>query len=192
VTGLLVVLLLLSLLLHQAAWGNGPVCASVSNNDLIAGISGTVSTPTAAPGSQATVAAVNICTSNPAVTVRLAGLFAVWPYILVWLIFLLRLGRVLKSASRPGGLYSPATAAGLRALGWLLVAGGIGAGVIESAANITIFTHLVTYRGHHLDGFEPAQVHFSVGTLLAGLALLSAARIMRQGVAMREELDATV
>jgi Protein of unknown function (DUF2975) len=82
------------------------------------------------------------------------------------------------------------TAARLRALGWLLIAGGLAASITESAARLAIFTRLVRYPG--LGWADPGQVTFSVTTLLIGLALVTAARIMRQGARMREELDATI
>jgi hypothetical protein len=188
-TTLLVALLLLSLLVRQASWGNGPVCASVSPNDASI-FSGPVSVPGVAPGGHATLGSVNICASSPTAALRLAGLLAAWPYTIVWLAFLVGLRRLLRSASRPGGLYSPFTAARLRALGWLLIIGGLAASIIESAAKITIFTSVVRYPG--LGWFEPAQVNFSFTTLIIGLALVTAARVMGQGVTMREELDVTI
>jgi hypothetical protein len=188
-TTLLVALLLLSLLVHQASWGNGPVCTSVSHNDATI-FDGPVPVPGLTAGSHASLGSVIICANSPASALRLAGLLASWPYTLLWLAFLLRLRGLLKAASLPGGLYSPVTAARLRALGWLLTGGGIAASIIESAANITIFTSLVHYPG--LGWFEPGQVNFSFVTLILGLTLLTIARVMRLGAAMREELDATI
>lgn len=190
-TGLLTALLLLSLLVHQSLWGDGPVCVSVSGNDIL-GLSGTVSPAIAAAGSHATLETAQVCASDPTGLLRLAGLLAGWPYIIVWLVFLIKLGRTLKVASRPGGLYSSGTEAGLRALGRLLVVGGIAASIVESAARITIFVHLVSYQGARFDWFQPAQATFSVTTLLVGLGFVSAARIMRLGVTMRDELDVTI
>jgi hypothetical protein len=188
-TTLLVALLLLSLFVHQASWGNGPVCASVSQNDASL-FGGPVSVPGLAAGSHASLGSVSICTNSPASALRLAGLLATWPNTLLWLAFLLRLRGLLKAASLPDGLYSAVTAARLRALGWLLTGGGIVASVIESAANITIFTSLVHYPG--LGWFEPGQVNFSFVTLILGLTLITIARVMRLGATMREELDVTV
>lgn len=188
-TTLLVALLLLSLLVHQASWGNGPVCTSVSQNDASI-FSGPVPVPGLAAGSHASLDSLSICTNSPASALRLAGLLAAWPYTVLWLAFLLRLRGLLQAASLPGGLYSPVTAARLRALGWLLTGGGIAASIIESAANITIFTRLVRYPG--LGWFEPGQVNFSFITLIIGVTLITIARVMRLGATMREELDATV
>jgi len=190
VTALAVGLLLLSLLVHQAAWGNGPVCTTVSGTD--AGIfSGPIRLPGVASAAHASLASAAICADHPTAALRVAGLLAVWPYTVLWLIFLWRLRGLLKAAALPGGLYSPATAARLRMLGWLLTLGGLAASIIESAAKIMIFTRLVDFPG--LGGwYQPGQVSFSITTLITGLTLITAARVMVLGVKMRDELDATV
>ena len=113
-----------------------------------------------------------------------------WPYLVLWLVFLWRLHGLLKAAALPGGLYSPATASRLRMLGWLLTLAGLAASIIESAAKIMIFIRLVDYPG--LGWFEPAQINFSFTTLITGLTLITVARVMILGVKMREELDVTV
>lgn len=187
---LLVAALLLSLLVHQAAWGNGPVCTSVSASDATI-FSGPVSIPGVARAAQASLGSVTICTSHPTSALRLAGVLLAWPYTVLWLIFLLRLNGLLKAASLPGGLYSPVTASRLRWLGWLLTFGGLAAGIIQSAARIVIFTRLVHYPGLGWS-FAPHQISFSFTTLIVGLALITAARVMGLGVKMREELDVTV
>jgi hypothetical protein len=186
---LLVAFLLLSLFIHQAAWGNGPVCTIVSANDASL-FSGPVSVLGVVPGGHATLGSVNICTNNPTSILRAAGLLATWPYFALWLVFLFRLRGLLKAASLPGGLYSPVTASRLRVLGWLLTFGGLAASIIESAARITIFTRLVRYPG--LGWFAPGQISFSFTTLITGLTLMTVARVMSLGVKMREELDVIV
>lgn len=120
----------------------------------------------------------------------MAGLLAAWPYTLLWATFLFRLRGVLKAAAQPGGLYAAATATGLQGLGRLMTGGAVAAGLVESGAKVFIFTQLVRYSG--LGWFEPGQFDFSLWTLLIGLALITAARVMRLGATMREELDVTV
>ena len=186
---LLVALLLLSLLIPQASWGNGPVCTSVSSNDASI-FSGPASVPGVAPGSHASLGSIDICANSPTSALRAAGLLVAWPYTVLWLVFLFRLNGLLKAASLPGGLYSPVTASRLRVLGWLLALGGLAASIIESAAKITVFTRLVRYPG--LGWFEPAQISFSFTTLITGLTLITVARVMSRGAKMREELDGTV
>jgi hypothetical protein len=188
-TMLLVGALLLSLFVHQAAWGNGPVCTSVSANDAST-FARPVSVPHVAPGAHASLGSVTICTNHPTSALRLAGFLVAWPYTVLWLIFLFRLNGLLKAASLPGGLYSPVTASRLRGLGWLLTLGGVAASIIQSAARIMIFTSLIRYPG--LGWFEPGQIDFSFTTFIVGLTLITVARVMSLGVKMREELDVTV
>jgi hypothetical protein len=187
--GLFVVAILLSTLSHQALWGNGPVCTYLSAHGGPL-IGGRVSVLGLAAGSKASLASAQICSSNPTPALRLAGVAAAWPYLVLWVFFLFRLGGLLQSASQPGELYSAATAARLRRLGWLMTGGGIAASLIASTARIFIFTHLVRYAG--LGWFEPSQVNFDFWALIVGLTLISVARVMRLGVTMREELDVTV
>ena len=187
--GLAVLLLLLSLLVHQASWGEGPVCTSVPADGIPLRISG-LAVPGQVRGSQATVQTVQLCVNHPGTRLRLAGLLASWPSGILWLGFLVQAYRLLTIASRPGGLYSLATAARVRRLGWFLTAGALAAGVMETAANMAIFLSQVHAPG--LNWFEPDKLHLSVATLLAGLALITLARVMRVGVTMREELDVTV
>jgi Protein of unknown function (DUF2975) len=187
--GLTVLFVLLSLLVHQAAWGDGPVCTSVPADGIPLRISG-LAVPGQVRGSQAAIGTVQLCVSHPGTWLRLAGLLASWPAGILWLGCLFQVYRLLATASRPGGLYSLATAARARRLGWFLTAGALAAGVIETVANLTIFLSQVHYPG--LTWFEPDKLHLSVATLLAGLALITLARVMRVGVTMREELDVTV
>ena len=188
-TMLLVAVLLLSLLVRQASWGNGPVCTSVSGNDASI-FSRPVAFPGVARGAHASLGSATICANRPTSVLRLAGLLVAWPYTILWLIFLLRLKGVLKAASRPGGLYSPVTASRIRVLGWLLTLGGLAASIIQSSAKVAIFTSLIHYRWR--GQFVLGQISFSFTTLIIGLTLITVARVMSLGVKMREELYVTV
>jgi hypothetical protein len=188
-TRLLVAALVLGLFIHQAAWGNGPVCTTVSPNDASI-FSEPISLPGVATAAHASLSGASICADHPTAVLRAAGLLMAWPYILLWLVFLWRLRGLLKAAAEPGGLYSPATASRLRMLGWLLTLGGVAASIIVSVARIVVFTRLVDYPG--LGWFEPHQVSFSFTALITGLTLITVARVMTLGVKMREELDVTV
>jgi Protein of unknown function (DUF2975) len=190
-TLLLLAVLVLSLFERQAAWGNGPVCATVAPGDTSIFWGAPISLPNVAPAAHASVASVEICADHPTVALRAAGLLAVWPYFVLWLIFLWRLRGLLKAAALPGGLYSPSTASRLRMLGWLLTLGGLAASIIESAAKIMIFTKVVDYPPGPA-WFEPALINFSFSTLITGLTLITVARVMILGTKMQEELDVTV
>lgn len=188
-TGLTVFFLLLSLLVHQALWGNGPVCTSVPAAGIPANVF-TVAVNGQVRGSQATIGTVILCVKHPDALLRFAGLLATWPSVILWVGFLLQIGGLLKIASQPGGLYSQDTAARLRRIGWFLAAGAVAAAVIQTVANLVIFLTQIHYPG--LNWFEPDKLHLSLSALLAGLTLITVARVMRVGVTMREDLDVTV
>jgi hypothetical protein len=175
---------------HQAAWGNGPVCTSLGPYAPVGLASGKVSVLGLTAGSKASLYSATICADHPTAALRVAGLLAAWPYMILWGAFLFRLRGLLKAASQPGGLYAATTAVRLQGLGWLMTGGAVAVGLVESAAKVFIFTRLVHYPG--LGWFEPGQFDFSLWTLFIGLALITVARVMRLGVTMREELDVTV
>jgi hypothetical protein len=169
----------------------GPVCISEDAGNLL-WKSGHLPVVPAIDGLarevQATAGNVIFCANSPDLSLRLAGLLATSPTVILWLAFLLRLHGLMRAASRPGGLYSPLTAARLHALGWIMTAGAIAVAVLESAAHKIIARRL-------LPGFsESVFSHLTLpySAFFVGLALLTIARVMRIGAAMREELDVTV
>jgi Protein of unknown function (DUF2975) len=192
ITALVAVFMILSLLLPQQTWGNGPVCTSVSflsvpgpqTQAYHVAVSGLAS------GSQATINDVAVCADHPGTALRLAGLLMSWPSLVLLLGALALVRRLLKAAGRPGGLYALDTARRVRFLGWFLAAGALAAGGVESVAQTAVLTGQIHYPG--INWFSPDQWHLSAGALLVGLALITLARVMRIGVTMREELDATV
>lgn len=143
-----------------------------------------------APGSQVDLSSLQLCVAHPGAALRLAFLLAALPGVLVLVVFLVRLRGLLLVAGQPGILYSAATAARVRWLGWFLFAGSLAAAVIESAAQTAIFLSAVHYPG--LDWYEPQLWHLPVGYLVLGVALISIARVMRIGALRREESRVTV
>ena len=188
-TGLTGLFLLLSLLVHQALWGNGPVCTSVPALGIPTRVTA-VRVGGQVRGSKATIGDVVLCVNHPDTLQRFAGLLASWPSVILWVGFLLQIGGLLKIASQPGGLYSQNNAARLRRIGWFLTGGALAAAIIQTVANLMILLTQIHYPG--LNWFEPDKLHLSLSALLAGLALITVARVMRVGVTMREELDVTV
>ncbi len=182
---LLAYLLLSSLLLRQRPFA-GPVCTVAPASTLpygrrppVLGVDGL------ARGSQADLNSVLLCVGHPGAALRLASVLAAVPFVLVVVVFLLRLRGLLLVAGRPRVLYSAATAARVRWLGWWLFAGSLAAAAIESSAQTAIFLSAVHYPG--LDWYEPQEWHLPIGYLLLGVALISVARVMRIGALRREE-----
>ncbi|MEY9863722.1 hypothetical protein ABH935_009375 [Catenulispora sp. GAS73] len=90
----------------------------------------------------------------------------------------------LTSAHRKG-LYTPGFAARLRLLGWFLVVDSVLRPTVEVYASGKLWTSLAA-------GPIDRQWNVVWIYLFAGLALLSLARIMRVGNAMREDLEGVV
>jgi hypothetical protein len=190
-----VLALLIAYLVASQLFGYGPltghVCATVPADGLpysrrppVFGVQGL------ARGSQIDLNTVMLCAAHPGAALRLAGLLTALPSALVLVVFLVRLRRLLLVAGTPGVLFSPATAARLRWLGWFLLAGSLAASVIEAAAQTVIFLSVVHYPG--LNWYEPQLWHLPVAYLLLGLALISVARVMRAAASRRDEAEVTV
>ncbi|GAA2301960.1 hypothetical protein GCM10010149_59080 [Nonomuraea roseoviolacea subsp. roseoviolacea] len=94
------------------------------------------------------------------------------------------LWRLIRVATREGA-YATAVVRRLRVLGWWLFAGGALSSMIVSVVEYRLRMTLqynVSY----------AWPQFPVSILLTGLGVITFARIMRIGVAMREDLEGTV
>jgi hypothetical protein len=176
---------------HTELFGGGPVCTTEGSGGLL-WKSGRLPVVPAidglARGVKATAANVIFCANSPDLSLRLTGLLTAWPTAILWLVFLLRLHGLMKAASRPGGLYLPVTATRLHALGWIMTAGAVAVAGLQSAANKIIAGRLVPGSGY--GWFDHVTLPYAA--FFVGLALLTIARVMRLGAAMREELDVTV
>lgn len=103
---------------------------------------------------------------------------------------LLLLLRLIRGAERDG-LYAARTAERLRGLGWWLLVGSVVAAIAASTAEKALLDSLsrdsVVSVVSGLWSWD-----FPFMAILTGLGVLSFARIMRVGIAMREDLDGTV
>jgi hypothetical protein len=91
--------------------------------------------------------------------------------------------------TRRDGLYSTATARRLRVLGWVLVAGSLAGMVVTSLARNQL---LATMVNEDVGWLHPITPDAPWTVLLTGAGILTFARIMRIGVAMRKDLEGTV
>jgi Protein of unknown function (DUF2975) len=132
---------------------------------------------------------IQVCADHPGWLLRMAGVVDGIPWLVLLLGGIILGRRVIQSAGRPGGLYAPETARRVLTLGRFLVAGSVIGWVVTTGAQVSI-----TWSQVHGMGFIPvgsiAGVPFT--SLLLGVVMLTLARVMRVGVAMRDELDATV
>ncbi|WP_162929372.1 DUF2975 domain-containing protein [Streptomyces sp. YIM 130001] len=135
-------------------------------------------------------ASPRFCTEDPAihqVLVNTAGEFVPFAYFAGALLLTVRL---IKGAERDG-LYTATTAGRLRVLGWWLVVGSVFSAVVESTSESVLVASLSrTDAIHAYSGLWMFDAPFTA--ILAGLGVLSFARVMRIGVGMREDLAGTV
>ncbi len=96
--------------------------------------------------------------------------------------------RLIRGAERDG-IFTVATAARLRTLGWFLLIGGLAKMAVETVATNRLLTTMVANEvGWVRPGFW--QVPWTVLVTAAGL--LTFARVMRIGAGMRRDLEGTV
>jgi hypothetical protein len=195
---LTLLLIALSWLIPQQGHGTGPVCSPFHSYTGFPGkpgepephISDTVPIGAMVRGSYVKRSdLIQVCTDHPGWLLRVAGVVGTLPWLVLLLGGIILGRRVVQSAGRPGGLYASQTASRVLTLGRFLVAGSVIGWVVTTAAQVTI-----TWSQVHGMGFIPlgalAGVPFT--SLLLGVVMLTLARVMRVGVAMRDELAATV
>ncbi|MGI5397116.1 DUF2975 domain-containing protein [Streptomyces sp. CA-251251] len=130
------------------------------------------------------------CTEHPSTYQNTLTVLGSLPSFLLTAVGLLVLNRLLREAARKG-VYTQRTASQLKLLGWLLLLGSLLTRLVEANAEAALLATLTD------------AVTFDAGTwlhlwtmpyfpILAALGLLTFARIVRAGTAMREDLDGTV
>lgn len=126
--------------------------------------------------------------SAPDVAQRIWYTLAGLPSLVLYVGGLLLACRLISRARRDG-LFTLATARGLRSLAWFLVGGSLVGMVVSEVANNRLLATMVT---NHVGWITFDFWHVPWAMLIFGGALLSIARVMRIGVEMNDELAATV
>ncbi len=191
-TGLVALFIGLSLFVPSQGWGHGPVCTTAPylSVPLTRAQTSEVAVTGLARTSQSSIQDVSICASHPGALLRLAGVLTSLPSLALLLGALIIVRRLLRAAERPDGLYTLDTARRVRFLGWFLTVGALTAAILESVARTVVLTSQIHYPG--VNWLETDQWGLPVATLLAGLVMITLARIMSVGVTMRQELDVTI
>lgn len=109
---------------------------------------------------------------------------------LLWTIGFLLLTRRMIKRARAGGLFTDTLATALRRLGWFVLAGWVVLQAVGATCLVLVTSHLVTDFAPA--AAWPAHWHWSWATIIGGFGLLTIARVMRETVPMREEIEATV
>jgi hypothetical protein len=172
-------------------FGRGPVCVTQPNTgyggDNWTAHLGIASEPGASISVNGTLQA---CALHPSLYQRFLYTFTGLPSALVWAGVLFLLWRLVRAASSNGPFTVPA-AAGIRRLGWLIIIGSLAAASAQGAATDALLNTLLRAQNDFGDAV-PRFLSVLPVPLLAGMALLTFARIIRLGAAMDDEIQSTV
>lgn len=188
-TGVLMGLILLATVFGSGSlfgFGDTEVCAAGP-----AGFFGGQTEPTVrglSAGSRVFARQVELCAQHPSVGLRLIGTLTTLPSFLLFLGFLLLVHRLLRAA-QTHGIYSFHTVRRVRLLGWCLLVGDLLAATLEAIMRGGVFAAQVPRLG-----WDSGLItwHASFAVLLAGIGVITFARVMAVGAAMREDLEGTV
>jgi len=136
------------------------------------------------PGVSVGTTGLQLCADKPSTGQRWWYTLENLPVTVTVIVVVLITFLALRLAQRRG-LYTPGFATRLRLLGWFLVADSVLRPTIEVYASHKLWATMA-------DGAMPTEWNPVWAFLFAGLALLSLARIMRVGSAMREDLEGVV
>jgi len=168
--------------------GGGPACATAPINGV--SVNSTTELSGIRPGATAgTGSTVSVCVQHPSAGQHALAFLTEAPNELLFLAILVLVLRLLVVVRRQGPFVAQ-VAGRLRFLGWLILAGGLAASVVQSAATAyllqTTISDPVPVLIDTINGANPWV------PLLAGCALLTLARIMRAGARMQDDLAGTV
>lgn len=176
---------------HFLGIGEKHICVTDRNVSVGGGDPGEPLGIKAAPGAKVLLdASPSFCTEHPSTTQEVLNTATQLPSLFFTVGVLLLVLQLIRGAERDG-LYTPRTAARLRGVGWWLLAGSVLAAIGKSVSENALIDSLS--RGgdaNALTGLLTWDAPYMA--ILTGLGILSFARIMRVGVAMREDLDGTV
>jgi hypothetical protein len=149
----------------------------------VPGVQGLAADSSAAP------ATLEFCVTEPGAGLRLAYAASSFSTLLVLGGFLV-LVRVLVARARSRGLFSSDVARLTGVLGWYVTLAALGAALVQAVADAAVVGNAVPGRLT----FDTVQYtwHTPWTALLAGVGVLTIARVMKRAVAMRQDLDATI
>ena len=127
---------------------------------------------------------LRLCTSAPSTAQRWWYTMEYLPGMMTLVVVVLTTYVALRQAQRHG-LYTPGFASKLRFLGWFLVAAALLSPTIATITSRELWATMA-------DSERSIEWNVTWTYLFPGLALLSLARIMRVGSAMREDLEGVV
>jgi len=134
------------------------------------------------------VRALDLCRFRPNLRMRALHGLTFLPNLALIVGFLICMHLLLRSA-REHGLFSVEVARRVRFLGWYVVLGSLLVATVQAVARSALLGQIVTggFR------FQTAlhQWSVSVGVLVAGVGVITIARVLGRAVALRRDVDAT-
>ncbi len=161
----------------QAPWG---VVHVAEGGRLLGGLRPGIGT---APGT------FQVCVNQPGIMQKLLSDLTTVPTQLLYIGLAVLVVQLARTTAREGA-FTLRTARQLRRLAWALLIGELVAGGVQAGATLGLFDQMTTYRTSPIAAFEFWP--FPWLALFVSLGLLAFARIVRQGVTMREENEATI
>ncbi len=147
---------------------------------------------TARPGASiAVTGALLACAAHPGTGQRALYTLTSLPSWLVWGCVLFLLWRVISAARRTGP-FTAQTAAAMRRLGWLIIAGSVVAALIQAFALDELLNTMFVPRASFYNLISAPLYALLPVPALAGAALLTFARFIRLGADMDDEIQGTV
>lgn len=131
---------------------------------------------------------VQLCAQHPSVALRLIGTLTTLPTFLLFLGFLVLVHRLARAA-QTHGIYSLEIVRRVRILGWYVLVGDLVAATIEAIMRGGVLAAQLPNVGWNLGLLT---WHTSWSVFLAGIGVITFARVMAVGAAMREDLEGTV
>ncbi|MFG2559948.1 DUF2975 domain-containing protein [Streptomyces sp. NPDC048496] len=166
-------------------WGGPYVCAESRSDFSTDGITG-MFRPHAGVE---VMARPSYCTDHADSAQRLFDFLGSFPSLLLVLGILFLLNRLIQGASREG-VFTARTVKHLRVAGWWLLLGCLVAEVVEAGAHAALLATLT--QDYTFDTFDVGIWQPPYALVFTALGILTFARVLRAGVAMREDLEGAV
>lgn len=138
------------------------------------------------PGVTSIMAGINHCVTHPTIWQRVLVTFTRTPSSLLFTGMVVLMWWLVRAA-RAGGPFGPSTVRRARALGWWLIVGGLVSAAVTAVAATLLRRTILTDESMTL-----AWPQIPWSELVAGLGLLTVARLLTVAISMREEIEATI
>lgn len=141
------------------------------------------------PGADASVDALEICGFGAGLVSYLRALAPFMPHLMLAIALVALLHVLLRRATR-SGLFSVDVVRTVRLIGWVLILGSILAELATAVAETGMLNYVVPGSFGVLA--LVSYVEIPLTAIIGGVAILTAARVLRLAVALRQDVDATI